>query len=144
MCARFKILLHRLRNFLCSEPTQPLEIKNIEADNIVESFVQNTIVQICTGVAAARDELSIRENNKGWVNVIKEEDKEKNDFPTQTIEFDISLSTSLAKKIDGSVEIKTMLHIGNEHSHNNENLSRVKFSVPITLPVTVLSKSSDK
>ncbi|NLY64949.1 MAG: nucleotidyltransferase domain-containing protein [Alcaligenaceae bacterium] len=56
---------------------------------------------------------------------------------TDTANSDI---TVLANKIGGGVEAKTVLNMASEHSHNNENLSRAKFCVPITLPCTILEK----
>lgn len=70
--------------------------------------------------------------------MVKEEDAKKGNFPTQLIEFDISLNTVLANKVGGGVEVKAVLNMASEHSHNNENLSRAKFCVPITLPCTIL------
>lgn len=85
-----------------------------------------------------------KKDDKGQINLIKEEEFKKDNIPTQMIEFDISLNTTSAKKSNGKVEVKTVVNLGREHSHNNENLSRVKFSVPITLPVTILNKSINK
>lgn len=140
MYTRWKNFKLFIRNFIKGKSTFNSEINYKGVDDSVKLFVRETIIQICLGVSEARDNLE-KEGNRGWINLVKESDAKNYNYPTQTIEFDVSFNTIITNKIGGGIEAKTVLNLSGENSKGNESLTRAKFSVPITLPCTILKEN---
>lgn len=107
----------------------------------IKDFVENTLLQIVQGVNSANEQL------KDSGAIISSKDvrplREGTTYNTRTgdlvnlIEFDIAVTVNEKDTANGGAGIKIVgISIGGslQNETSNQSISRIKFSIPLTLP----------
>ena len=75
------------------------------------------------------------------INLVKKANVEDGNIPKQMLEFELSLRS--VREVNAQGKVNTRVVVASASSLNtNENLNRVKFSIPITFPYTILEKNN--
>ena len=98
-------------------------------------FVSTTLVQIVEGVEQAIAEVS-QKSGSGRINPIRENEYYSN---PKDVEFDVAVTVtdSVSGKAEGGIRIPVLRAVGQgEKSLENRAVSRIRFSVPLSVPST--------
>lgn len=105
----------------------------------LKNFISNTLIDIVEGVNEAQEHFKENKIECYVCPPMKKHDKEVSDrgLPIENIDFDIAVSISKDKGTKGSVGIViSQFKLGSqgESKSKDSSSSRIKFSVPLTLP----------
>lgn len=118
----------------------------------LQEFIRESLVQIVNGVRDAQATISGSETSGAISPAIRNnwsamEAKgvllTESGVPVQTVEFDVSVTATEGTGTKAGIGIAVgILGLGaqGQSSQSNANTSRLKFSVPVSLPVSVLQK----
>ncbi len=105
----------------------------------LKEFITSTLKQIIQGVADAQ---SFARENHSRVNPSHRNPSgyksEGTSYHTETIEFDVAVTTTEGTDTSGKISIATgILNLGSggASSAEKQSINRIKFSVPVELPV---------
>jgi len=109
----------------------------------VEQFIHQTLRKIVSGVEAAQE--SMKRQRATICPPLRNYSKETsysalNDQPVQVVEFDIAVTVTEGtnNKTGGALTVAAVVGVGHsrQKEQQNQTVSRVKFSVPVMLPMS--------
>lgn len=114
----------------------------------VKSFVTETIVQICEGVTDAVSRLEGSDAIVSPSGIVASENSmyvhEDYRRIVQNVEFDVAVTVTEAQGSEGGLGLMVgMIGLGSKGKSDSENssTSRIRFSVPVSLPTSNVNKS---